>query len=421
MGFSFINMQKVIMKKLIILLLVAGVALGSENFVHVGQTKLFAFDHDAGAVTAAMRAQTASAAIEKVMEDPEAETDSIQIRRTNGNLVLSFKHTKLLTVYPIDTTGTGLSQAEIAERWRRIVIDGIESERKRSISAGNLAKLALGVLFPFLVIVAYILIHRLYLWLSKAAVNQEGKLFRGLSVRGTEIMPIKLQIGIALKFLVFLKWALLVVIFYAMILIFFNLFPATKGYTEAILETSINWLRSVGGVLVDVIKFAIFGAVFYIVARLIWGLTDLFFRHYKASPDSARIPPAAVEPLRRIVKGVIVFLYLVVLVAAIPGAGEYYALAILTAVIIITAVAGLPFLRSGITGFSMLFLQKLKVGDEIVYRGGHGVIESVGIVWTTIMFAEGHEMTVLNSELASGGLVRRNKVGEEENCRNEQM
>ncbi len=391
------------MKKLAILIsiVIASVVFGSDarSCVKVGQTQLFCMENPGLATTVENRAQRATEAIEMVMADPDANIDSIVVRQVDSSFVVSLSRIRFFSVYPADTNGTGATVEEIAYRWQKRTVQGIMDERKRSVSTGNLAKLALGLLFPFLIIVAYILIHRLYTSVSKSVVKREGTMFRGMKFRGVEFMPARLQVGIMLKLLLFLKWVIIVIVFYAMILLFFNLFPPTQVYTEAILETSFNWLRSVGGVLIDLLQFVALAVVFYVVARILWGLADMIFRHYRTSPGTVKIPPEAIDPLHRTTKTAITLLYMLVLVAIIPGSNGIFSLALLLVGFVITGIAAMPFIVSGLSGFSILILHKVRSGDEIAVGSIRGTVVDVGVIWTKIAIEDGKEMLFLNKLL----------------------
>ncbi|MCK5832763.1 mechanosensitive ion channel [bacterium] len=395
------------MKKIIILsVLFASIAFCSGSYVHVGQIDLFSIEQAGGGFSSIKRANLATRAIEMVMENPNSSTDSILIANNGSLVTVNFKRTRLFTVHPADTTGTGLTQMELAERWRKATIEGIETERKRSISAGNLAKFALGVLFPFLVIVIYILVQKLYSSLCKSAIKKEGTFFKGISFRNVEVIPAKLQVNIVLKLLVFFKWALLTLIFYVMILVFFNLFPATKIYTEAILETSLHWLRNIGNLMADVLKFIVFSLVFYLIARVLWGLSDMTFRHYATSPTTIKIPQAALEPLRRLTKIIIVFIFLLLLLAAIPGPGNYFALVLFVALLIVTSIAAMPFITSAIAGLSILLTRQIKTEDRVEVDGIIGQVKSIGLLWTTIEIDENKTAILMNHSLLAEKTIR---------------
>ncbi len=392
------NMKKI---AVVMLLMAAGIAFGAgeKACVKLGQTELFCMEYPGKAATVGKRAQLATNAIERAMADPSMDVDSIVVRREDSVFVVSDGRLRLFTVYPADTIGSGVTVAQLAARWRESTARGIIDERKRSVSAGNLAKLALGVLFPFLIIVAYLLIHRLYTAISKSVVKREGTAFRGIKIRDVEFIPARLQINIILKLLLFFKWLLIVIVFYAMILLFFNLFPATKIYTETILDMSLHWLGSVGKVLIDVAKFVLLAAVFYIAARILWGLADMIFKHYRTSQGTVRIPPEAIDPLRRLAKAIIALLFIVLLAAAIPGPGGYLASSLLLLGFVFVGIAALPFISSALSGFSILILQNIRSGDTIAVGSIRGEVVSVGIIWTKLSIDGETETLVLNKFL----------------------
>ncbi|HHS50509.1 MAG TPA: mechanosensitive ion channel [candidate division Zixibacteria bacterium] len=380
-------------------------ALMAGDTVFVGQTRLFTIEQEAGGATAAERARKATQAIESVMSKPDASMDSIYIRDLDSFVAIDFGNSRIFTVYPADTTGKGIPPVALAGQWRQMIIEGIEAERQRSVSAGNIARLALGVLFPLLVLIVYLLVQKLYSGLCNSTVKREGYFFRGIKFRGVEIMPARIQVSILLKIYLFLKWLTLVVIYYAMILLFFHLFPATESSAQSLVETSIAWLKNVGNLLIDVAKFVLLGFVFYIVARAFWGISDMVFRHYESPTTMTKIPEEALAPLRRVTKGIIAFVFIILMVAAIPGSGEYFALGLLVAVFIVVSVAALPFISSGIAGLSIIIRRKIKVGDTISTGGTRGKVLSLGVIWSTLEIENGRQLLIMNKDLLENELI----------------
>ena len=381
---------------LLIILTAAAALSAASNCVRLGESNLFCLRGE-NRERASNRAELATAAVEDIMADPELPADSVIARRDNGKVYVVFRDTRIISVLPEDTLGTGKTREELAESWAERISRGIREERSRSLSLGNLGKLALGILFPFILIIAYVLIHKVYKSCSRGVVKREGTSFRGISIRGVEFLPARLQISIILKLFMFIKWALLAVVFYALMLLFFNLFPATTTIAETILQASLESLKSLGAILVDVAKFLLAAFVFYIIARILWALADLIFRHYRDTQgeEGGRIPVSVFVPLKRFVKAIIVFLFIVAVVAVIPEGGEYVSLGMLLVAMVFMGIALIPFILSAFAGISIMFTGQFREGDRIRVNSTDGVVVSVGVVWTRINVG-GDEIVVMN-------------------------
>lgn len=399
-----------------ILLVIATITLGAapDSCVRIGQTVLFCLTAFEGNLSPSQRAAIATRAIENVMTDPDGELDSLRIEGEDSLYSIIYhgilngkkgQSMRVINIVPQDTFGTGKSPAELADKWYWDIRKGISSERQRSWSFDNLAKLALGVLFPFLVLILYYLIDKAYRTISKSVVRREGVTFRGIRIGKMEIIPPRLQISIILKFLLVLKWVIIALALYAMIFVFFTLFPSTQQYSQLLLETSIEWLKRLGHILVDVLKFAIAGLALYVIARILWAIVDMVFRHYEESPDSTKIPDAAILPLKGLFRAVIVTTFIISLVAVIPGPGEYMAFGLFILAGVFLGIAALPYIGSVFAGLAILLARKIQIGDKIEVDGVEGYVKSVGIVWTRIVTESSQEHLFFNTKVVQAVVV----------------
>ncbi len=402
------------------ILVLATITLGAtpDSCVRIGQSVLFCLTASEGNLSPPQRAAIATSALEDIMTDPDGELDSLCIEEGDSLYSIVYhgilsgeegQSLRVINIVPQDTFGTGQSPAELADKWYWDIRKGISSERQRSWSFDNLAKLALGVLFPFLVLLLYYLIDKAYRTMSKSVVRREGGTFRGIRIGKMEILPPRLQISIILKFLLVLKWVIIALALYAMIFVFFTLFPTTQQYSQILLETSLDWLKKIGEILVDVLKFAIAGLVLYLIARILWAIVDMVFRHYEEAPETTKIPDAAISPLKRLFKAIIVTIFIISLVAIIPGPGEYLAFGLFILTGVFLGIASLPYIGSVFAGLAMLLARKIQIGDRIRVGGLEGEVEMVGIVWTRILTDSFEELVLFNTKVVQATIVVEKK------------
>lgn len=398
---------------LIFLSAFVAMAADNESCVKIGETRLFCLKASDGNLAPEQRANLATRALEDIMTDPDGELDSIQVVEKDSIYSIVYqgliqkkpKTLHIIRVIPEDTVGTGISVSALADKWYWDIRKGISSERQRSWSFDNLAKLALGILFPFLVLILYYLIDKAYRAMSKSVVRREGVSFHGVRIGKMEIIPARLQVSIILKFLLVLKWVIIALALYAMIYVFFTLFPTTQQYSEILLNTSLEWLKKLGEILVDVAKFAIAGLVLYLIARILWAIVDMVFRHYEDAPDTTKIPDAAISPLKRLFKAVIVMAFLIALVAVIPGPGEYLAFGLFILTGVFLGIAALPYIGSVFAGIAMLLARKIQIGDRILVHGVEGKVESMGVIWTRILTDKDEELVLFNTKVVQATVL----------------
>jgi len=407
----------------LIILLAAVCVLGaeSESCVRIGQTELFCISAADGNLAPAQRASIATRAIEDIMTDRDGELDSLKKEGSDSLYTIVYRGTlqgkshqvlRVINVVPEDTAGTGQTLARLADKWYWDIRKGISSERQRSLSFDNLAKLALGVLFPFLVLILYYLIDKLYRTVSKSVVRRDGVNFKGISIGKMEIIPPRLQVQIILKFMLILKWVIIALAMYAMIYVFFTLFPTTQQYSQMLLDTSVEWLKKLVIILFDVLKFAIAGFFLYLVARILWAVVDMIFKHYEDNPDSTRIPDNAISPLKRLFRAIIALVFVIALVAVIPGRGEYLAFGLFILTGVFLGISSLPYIAGIFAGLAMVLARKIKTGDRVRVDKIEGRVEMIGIVWTRIITDDGEDVVLFNTRIIQAPIIRENKPAE---------
>lgn len=406
------------MKKilLIIIFLAAFCVLGAESdsCVRIGQTELFCIVSADGNLAPAQRASIATRAIEDIMTDRDGELDSLKKEGSDSVYTIVYRGKlggksnqilRVIDVVPADTVGTGRTLAKLADDWYWTIRKGISSERQRSLSFDNLAKLALGVLFPFLVLILYYLIDKLYRTLSKSVVRRDGVNFKGIKIGKMEIIPPRLQVQIILKFMLILKWVIIALAMYAMIYVFFTLFPTTQQYSQMLLDTSVEWLKKLVNILLDVVKFAIAGFFLYLLARILWAIVDMIFKHYSDNPDSTRIPDDAISPLKRLFRAIIVLVFVIALVAVIPGRGEYLAFGLFILAGVFLGISSLPYIAGIFAGLAMVLARKIKIGDRVRVGELEGRVDMIGIVWTRVITDDGEEVVLFNTKIIQAPII----------------
>lgn len=391
------------MKKLLLIALlslsISVLAIDSIGYVSIGKVRLFPVEKPNGKISAERRIEIANESIREIMVDPKAQLDSIIVLNLNNESVIEYRGEKIISVLPQDTVGTGKTIQALANDWYWRIRSGIATERERSMTFGNLLKLIIGFIFPLLVLTAYFLVNKLYRYLNKRIALNEERLFKGVKFRNVQFIPPRLQANIVQKLIFLLKWILLIIVFYLLILVFFQLFPPTKSFIDPIIETSLNWSKGIVGFLGKLAVFILQAFALYIVARILWGLSNIIFKHCESSHEAIRVPESTLDSMRILTKASIVFLYIVGLVAIIPGRGIYIAFGLVFIFVTIIGIAILPLLMSIFAGLALVVFKHLSPGDIIAFGDFKGKVKRIGILWTRIETLDGNELILLNSYL----------------------
>jgi len=390
----------------LIILVFSGFAQDSTGQVKLSNRVLLTIEQPEDDISANRRAALATEAIEDVMADPQAKLDLIEIDTSDNSYHIKYKGLQILHVLPQDTIGTGKTLDKLANDWYWEIRRAIASERESSFSFLNIGKFVLVALFPFLVILVYVAISKLFRQISKAVVKSEGVVFKKITLFKLGFIPTKLQVNITLKILIFFKWVTIALIYYAMVLLFLMLFPPTKIYTNIIIDASFRWLSKIGDVLVNIGKFIVAGFLLFILARILTYIVEFIYRHYKNSPSSTRIPDGALLPIKKLTKILISVLFIVALVAVIPGHGEYVALGILLIFTVFISIALLPFLTSAFSSLILHLIKHLKAGDVIRIDDAIGRIIKIGVIFTTIELEDNSQMSFMNYSLIKKSFIQ---------------
>ena len=161
-------------------------------------------------------------------------------------------------------------------------------------------------------------------------------------------------------------------------------------------------------------RWAVFGAVLLaaiLVARLVdWRLSK------RELPPGAE---TAYRVLRRSVMATIVAIGLFSALLAIPAVRSV-AGAVLGSAAIIGLIAGLAAqstLANFVAGVLIAFTQPVRIGDTVLVEGGAGIVEEIGLMYTTVRLEDRSRLVIPNSKLASdtirnATIVSREKVAE---------
>ncbi|MGB6035484.1 MAG: hypothetical protein WBG42_04400, partial [Cryomorphaceae bacterium] len=200
----------------------------SYPIVHEGE-ELFQIVSQGEFGSTKQRASAISNAIQKLILESDAKFDSFNSFKLKDEIVITYNGEATFSVFPSDTTGTGLSQEALANE----VIQQIKIHAINRLGVDSIADVVKRIGLLVALILSFFLIVKLLnkaiskgnLWIYKQ-IQKRIKTYTNPRNRFFTMSRLADLIRLVLRFI---KWLFLIILVYALLPLGFSIFPSTEG------------------------------------------------------------------------------------------------------------------------------------------------------------------------------------------------
>ncbi len=373
--------------------------------VLLGDT-LFHLNASYGAFSADERARALSMRLMEVVREKHFYPDSLEAVAIDNNYHVIYRQRTLMVVQPADTSGTGLTQAEIAEEFI-----GLLNKELADISVRfNIKTILKYVGYTAIVIVVLGLIiwllNLVFRKVQRYTDQNKDKLFKSIKINNYEFLTAEREYNVAKILLKFLKLGLIIILFLIALPLIFSIFPATEGVTRKII--GLVWspvrdiLLAIVNYLPELITIIIIFLVFRYLVRFVRFLSDEVARGALViqgfHPDWAKATFNIIRVLLYAFMFVIIFPYL-------PGSDSPIFQGVSVFLGLLISLGSTSLIGNAIAGLVITYMRPYKVGDRIKVEDITGDVIEKTLMITRIRTIKNEEITVPNSKILTGYTV----------------
>ncbi|MBN2544105.1 mechanosensitive ion channel [bacterium] len=380
-----------------------------STWVEVRGIKLFEVDQPYKNFSVERRAKVANTKLNKIVTDPNIKEEELTVELNDDFEIIVNGQTNIIAVGPNDVTGKDISRSQLAEQWASQIEQGIIDAKRKYSNWRAWSRMILAVILPVIFVIVLWLVHWLFQKLSRHFVKLEGEKITGLKLKEKQIISGRSIVVFFIKSLRVVKWIFYVIAFYFFLIIFFNIFPLTKVYTQTLINFTVEILKEIGLVFLAIFKPVLGAVLLIIIGGYLFSLINHLYNKLKEHEiEFSRLPDTLLLPMKRVLKSLVVIAILFCVLALIPGVRGLYMFIVFAILLCFTIIT---LIRPAINLFSSLIIlgtREIAIGDEIQIAGYKGKVKEVKVIYTVLETEENTEINVPNY-LFLKNIFRKNK------------
>lgn len=361
--------------------------------VTLHESVVFELHRGEGNLSVADRAQRVSQALDaaaSASEEPE-----VRVQRQGDVAIIIAGETPIVQLREEDARLSGeasldVHAATVASRIRA----ALKSERRRASVANTVFSFSLVVFFG---LVTVYLVGRVSEFVGRARsfVLENPQSIPALRLKSLDVIGAASVRNGALVFLGIARWASLIGLAYAWLVLSLSLFETTRPYTEKLTGIVLAPLTALVGRVASALPlFAVVLAAVALVAVLL-RICDLFFQSVdRGETRVSWLAPELALAASLVVRLGIVLFALIFVGPVITGDGDGALSRTGMVLLVAFSAAAIPSLASVIAGVSTVFSRTLSLGDHVEYGGERGRVREIGILSLILEAEDGSSVRV---------------------------
>jgi small-conductance mechanosensitive channel len=328
--------------------------------------------------TARARAAAASQALRAAL--PGLTPDDVHVTQGGQVAVIYAGKAPVIQLYPEDAQAAGDASLEVNAASVAASIRGaIRKEQKQTAIATIAISLSLLLVFGIL---ALYLLRKIgqFSRRGRAYIAEHPERIPAIRLKSIEVVRPAALRGAAVVALGIGKWIVQIALVYVWLVVSLSMFASTRGYTARltgfVLAPLSTLTARVAGSLPVLFVAVIAGIAVFILVRFV----GLFFDSVARSETQvAWLSPDLAQPTSIVARVAIVVAALVFAAPVVTGSEG--ALTRAGAIVLIAiALSSTPLVASALTGMTVLYLRRLRIGDFVEYGGRTGRVKAVGLL-----------------------------------------
>lgn len=285
--------------------------------------------------------------------------------------------TLIVIVGPDDAAAGGMPADSLSMVWLTGLDAAIHAERRTQTIRNVSFKVAVGLLFPVVLWVAFVLLTRFWRWTERHVENIQNRGAQGVYIRGFALIQPGTIKTVLPRFIPFLKALVYIAVIYAGVVVFFSLFPQTRPLGSRMLDAVMAPLIRFGLGALGFVPLAIAAVVVTLVVRFALRVIDFVLD--RMDEGLVSLPGRAhrlLFSLKHVIRPVIIAAAALFILSYTPARGvalvDYAAIGLLVLVIL-----GFwrPF-ESVVADIILAYVRPFHEGDRIRFGDIRGVVVS---------------------------------------------
>lgn len=353
-----------------------------------------------------MRAQNIERRIKEMEDDVFYHKDSIIIFSSDETVDLLYRDNILLSITDKDALWMGLSQQELAEKYKKKIAASITAHRNATSLTTLLKEIGLALIVIIVLTILIKLLNRGYRLLKVKVRDARGKQINGIKIRSYELFTADSEVRAIHLVLNVLRWILILLLIYLSLPVLFSIFPWTKNFAGTLISYIMTPLKSIlmsiWNYLPDLFTVLVIIFVFRYVFR---GLKFLRDEVKSGALNINGFYPDWATPTYQIIRVVLFAFMIIVIFPYLPNSDSdiFKGVSVFLGVIVTFGSSGA--LSNLIAGLVLTYMRAFKIGDRVKIGEVSGDIIEKTLLITRIRTIKNEDITIPNSTILNSHTI----------------
>ncbi|HWK57474.1 MAG TPA: mechanosensitive ion channel domain-containing protein [Parapedobacter sp.] len=359
-----------------------------------------------GSYSAKERAAAVESRIKALANNYEFGVDSLQLEEQENHFLVRWRDQMVVSVNDQDALWMNTDVASLADHYLAAIKESIATYRDET----SMKRVLMGVLQAVLIVLVVFLlikgITRLAGFVKRKALAAKQTWFKGIRMRGYELVSANRQVKAAWIIIDIAKWLLILALIYLALPLLFNLFPATRGYAPVLLGYFLAPIKEIGLAAVDYFPDLITIAVICFMFRYFLKLLK-FFAH-ELQNGALTVPGFYADwamPTYQILRVLLLAFMVIVIFPYLPGSESpiFKGVSVFIGVLFTFGSAGA--LSNIVAGLVLTYMRSFTVGDRVKIGEVTGDIIEKSLLVTRIRTVKNEVISVPNSQVMNSHTI----------------
>lgn len=367
---------------------------------------LFTIYNQVGNYTVNDRALAVEKKIRLLTSNSKFSPDSLQLTQNENGWIISFDKDIVVSINEQDALWANMTAKQLAKSYRQIIKNAIEQRRNETSLERVLTEVILSLAIICAVLLMIFGINKLINWAKLKISTLKGIYFKGIKVRGYELISPDKELRLAWSILTIVKWLLIILFIYIALPLILNLFPSTEGYAPMLINYLVSPVRKLMISVVDYLPNLITIVIISIVFRLILRALKFFAKELNNGHLAiSGFYQDWAMPTYQILRVLLFAFYLVVIFPYFPGSDTPVFRGVSVFIGVLFTFSSTGPVGNIISGLMLTYMRSFSIGDRIKIGEIAGDIIEKNLLVTRIRTIKNEVISIPNTQILNSHTI----------------
>jgi small-conductance mechanosensitive channel len=370
--------------------------------VVLGEDTLFYIFAKLGSFSPRDRALGFSTRLRELTDDYFFKPDSLKIIPGDFTTDITYKEQVVKSITEMDAVWENTSREKLAVKYKNIISAAIVKYKSENSWSALVKDILIAILVLSILVTILYYLARVFRVITVKIQKQRGKKIKGLKIKDYEILDAGHEVTLLVVMLRILKWLIIIPLVYSALVILFDIFPWTGGFSGKLLSYFLDPIKHILYSLWDYLPNLFTIIVLVIFFRYL--LRILYFFKMEIERGRLKIPGFYVDwanPTFQIIRILMFAFMLIIIFPYLPGSDSpiFKGVSVFLGVLFTFGSAGA--LGNIVSGIVLTYMRAYKIGDRVQIGEVTGDVVEKSLLVTRIKTIKNEIVSIPNSSVMS--------------------